>query len=166
MSAGSLDRSPRPRPLWLRALTRRDVLSGLMFIAFAALGLWLSRNYPVGTAVRMGTGYVPRLLCWILLLLGGVILIMGLRAADAEDAGPPLRWRPLVLIPAALVAFALTIERLGIVIAGLLLIGIGALGGRELRPLEVAAAAAALVFFTWAIFIWALGLTIPVWPER
>ena len=166
MSTGSLDRSPAPRPLWRRALTRKDVLSGLMFIAFALLGLWLSRNYPVGTAVRMGTGYVPRLLCWILLLLGGVILIMGLRAADAEDAPPPLRWRPLVLIPTALVAFALTIERLGIVIAGLLLIGIGALGGREMRPLEVAAAAAVLVFFTWAIFIWALGLPIPVWPER
>jgi putative tricarboxylic transport membrane protein len=165
MSTGSLDRSPAPRPLCRRALTRKDVLSGLMFIAFALLGLWLSRNYPVGTAVRMGTGYVPRLLCWILLLLGGVILIMGLRAADAEDAPPPLRWRPLVLIPTALVAFALTIERLGIVIAGLLLIGIGALGGREMRPLEVAAAAAVLVFFTWAIFIWALGLPIPVWPE-
>jgi len=166
MSAGSFDRSPEPRPAWLRALTRKDVLSGLMFIAFALLGLWLSRNYPVGTAVRMGTGYVPRLLCWILLLLGGAILIMGLRAADTEDAQPLLRWRPLVLIPAALVAFALTIERLGIVIAGLLLIGIGALGGRGMRPLEVVAAAVALVFFTWAIFIWALGLTIPVWPER
>jgi len=22
-----------------------------------------------------------------------------------------------------------------------------------------------LVFFTWAIFVWALGLTFPVWPE-
>jgi putative tricarboxylic transport membrane protein len=165
MSAGGSDRSPAPRPLWLRALTRQDVLSGLMFIAFAVLGLWLSRNYPVGTAVRMGTGYVPRLLCWTLLLLGGVILIMGLRAGDAENALPPLRWRPLVLIPIALVVFALTIERLGIVIAGLLLIGIGALGGREMRPLEVVVAAAGLVFFTWAIFIWALGLTIPVWPE-
>ena len=165
MTTGDVQHSPEPRPFWLRALARKDVLAGLMFIGFAALGLWLSRNYPVGTAVRMGTGYVPRLLCWILLLLGAVVLVMGLRAADAEDGPPALRWRPIVLIPAALTAFALTIERFGIVIAGLLLIGIGALGGRDMRPLEVAAAAAALVFFTWAIFIWALGLPIPVWPE-
>jgi putative tricarboxylic transport membrane protein len=165
MSAGDVQGSPAPRPFWLRALTRQDVLAGLMFIGFAALGLWLSRNYPIGTAVRMGTGYVPRLLCWILLLLGAVILVIGLRAADAEEGLPGLRWRPIVLIPAALVAFALTIERLGIVIAGLLLIGIGALGGRDLRVLEVVLAAAALVFFTWAIFVWALGLPIPVWPE-
>jgi hypothetical protein len=165
MSAGDVQGSPAPRPFWLRALTRQDVLAGLMFIGFAALGLWLSRNYPIGTAVRMGTGYVPRLLCWILLLLGAVILVIGLRAADAEEGSPGLRWRPIVLIPAALVAFALTIERLGIVIAGLLLIGIGALGGRDLRVLEVVLAAAALVCFTWAIFVWALGLPIPVWPE-
>ena len=166
MTSESVQQSPPPQPLWWRVLVRKDVLAGLMFIAFAVLGLWLSRNYPIGTAVRMGTGYVPRLLCWILLLLGVVIVIMGLRAADAEDGQPAPRWRPIVLIPAALVAFALSIERVGIVIAGLLLIGIGALGGREMRLFEVVVAAAALVFFTCAIFIWALGLPIPVWPER
>ena len=48
-------------------LARADVLSGLLFIAIAAFGLWASRNYPVGTALRMGTGYMPRLLCWVLL---------------------------------------------------------------------------------------------------
>jgi putative tricarboxylic transport membrane protein len=164
MTSGNVQQSGAPRPLWWRVLTRKDVLAGLMFIAFAVLGLWLSRNYPIGTAVRMGTGYVPRLLCWILLLLGAVVLVMGLRAADAEDGPPASGWRPIVLIPAALVVFALSIERLGIVVAGLLLIGIGALAGREFRPLEVVAAAVTLVFFTWLIFIWALGLTIPVWP--
>jgi putative tricarboxylic transport membrane protein len=166
MTTESAQRPGDPRPFWLRALVRKDVLAGLMFIGFAVLGLWLSRNYPIGTAVRMGTGYVPRLLCWILFMLGVVVLIMGLRAADDEDGQPAPRWRPIVLIPAALVAFALAIERLGIVIAGLMLIGIGALGGRDMRLPEVVAAAAALVFFTWAIFIWALGLPIPVWPER
>ena len=35
-------------------LARADVLSGLLFIAIAAFGLWASRNYPVGTALRMG----------------------------------------------------------------------------------------------------------------
>ena len=50
-------------PFW-QLLARKDVLSGLLFVGVAALGLWLSRNYPIGTALRMGTGYVPRLLCW------------------------------------------------------------------------------------------------------
>ena len=43
--------------------------------------------------------------------------------------------------------------------------GIGALATRSLRPLEIALAALALIALSWAIFIFGLGLTIPVWPE-
>jgi hypothetical protein len=70
----------------LQIFARRDVLAGLMFIGVALFGLWLSRDYPIGTALRMGTGYVPRLLCWILLGLGTVVLVQGLRAALASEA--------------------------------------------------------------------------------
>jgi hypothetical protein len=70
----------------LQVLARTDVLAGLLFVGLALLGLWLSRDYPIGTALRMGTGYVPRLLCWILFGLGAVILVQGLRAALASEA--------------------------------------------------------------------------------
>ncbi len=83
------DGHPQAAPPPLRAaawrmLARKDVLAGLLFIAVAAFGLWLSRDYPIGTALRMGTGYVPRLLCWILLGLGAVVFLQGLREAQAE----------------------------------------------------------------------------------
>ena len=58
-----------------------------MFIAVAALGLWLSRDYPIGTALRMSTGYVPRLLCWMLMGLGAVVLVQGLREGPIRRAG-------------------------------------------------------------------------------
>jgi hypothetical protein len=64
-------------------LARKNVLAGLLFCAVALIGLFLSRDYPIGTAVRMGTGYVPRLLCWILLGLGILVLAQGLREVDA-----------------------------------------------------------------------------------
>ena len=168
MSAGSLDRSPKPQPLWLRALTRRDVLSGLMFIAFAVLGLWLSRHYPVGTAVRMGTGYVPRLLCWILLGLGALVLIQGLRQAriarePADDAA--WGWRALACVTLSLVAFGLAIEPLGLVLSIVLLCGIAAFAAPGLRPLETVIAALVLIALSWGIFIAGLGLTLRVWPE-
>ncbi|HEX2725190.1 MAG TPA: tripartite tricarboxylate transporter TctB family protein [Beijerinckiaceae bacterium] len=151
---------------FLGLLARKDVLAGLMFMAIAILGLWISRNYPIGTALRMSTGYVPRLLCWVLLLLGGVITVSGIRSAEGErEPAQDLRWRPLILIPAALVAFGLSIERLGIIAAGALLIGINSLASRDLRPVEIVPAAIVLIFATWAIFVWGLGLTIPVWPE-
>jgi putative tricarboxylic transport membrane protein len=157
--------SHRTQAVARQALRRKDVLAGLMFMAIAALGLWASRNYPIGTAVRMGTGYVPRLLCWILLGLGGIVLLRGLRAnAGALEPGPSV-WRALILIPAAILAFAFAIGPLGVVGAIVLMVLIGALAGPESRPLEVAAVAVALVVMTLAIFVWGIGLPIPVWPD-
>jgi hypothetical protein len=148
-------------------LTRKDVLAGLMFIAVAAFGLWASHNYRVGTATAMNTGYVPRLLCWILLGLGVVIMAQGLRATDERSAFAGARhWRALVFVPASLLVFAYAIDSLGVVIATLLLVGVGSLAGRDLRPLEVAVAALVLALLTVVIFIWGLSLPIPVWPER
>jgi hypothetical protein len=152
----------------LHLLARKDVLSGLLFVAVALFGLWLSRDYPIGTALRMGTGYVPRLLCWILLGLGIVILVMGLREGQDErrvDFSDRSGWRPVIFVTASLVIFGLGLERLGLVISILLLIAVGAVAARGLRPLETLAAAAVLIVLSWAIFILGLGLTIPVWPE-
>src|SRR5262245_27257042 len=162
MTVEKQDKLARP-PHW-HLLLRKDVLAGLLFGAVAVLGLYLSRNYPMGTALRMGTGYVPRLLCWLLLALGIIVFLQGLRAGAAElDTAGGQRWRAFVMVPASLVAFALTIERLGIVIATLLLVGIGSLAGRDLRPLELLVAAAVLLAITLGIFVWGLALPIPVW---
>ena len=152
----------------LRILARKNVRAGLMFIGVAALGLWLSRDYHVGTALRMGTGYVPRLLCWMLLALGAAILAQGLREADPAPTprqSALARLWPIVVVTGSLVAFALTIEQLGLVLSILLLIGIGALAARGIKPWEALAAAVGLIALTWAIFILGLGVTIPVWPD-
>ena len=81
-----------------------------------------------------------------------------------DSGDEPVRWRPLILVPAALVVFALTLESLGFFIAGSLLVIIGGLASSESRVLEVVVAAALLVVSVWAIFIVGLGLTFPVWP--
>ena len=146
-------------------LARADVLSGLLFIAIAAFGLWASRNYPVGTALRMGTGYMPRLLCWLLLGLGVIVLVQGLRQKTEPLQSSAQAWRAMLSVTLSLVAFGLSIERLGLVLAILLLTGIGALATRALRPVETAVAALALIVLSWSIFIFGLGLTIPVWPD-
>jgi hypothetical protein len=150
---------------WWRIAQRKDVLAGLLFMAVALVGLWVSRDYPVGTALRMSTGYVPRLLCWLLLGLGAIVAISGVRLGEGGSAGWSGLPRATLLVPAALVAFALTIERFGLVVASGLLLGIGSLAVRDLRPVEALATGVGLVIATWAIFVKALSLTIRVWPE-
>jgi putative tricarboxylic transport membrane protein len=149
-------------------LRRKDVLAGLLFVAVALIGLYVSRNYPIGTAVRMGTGYVPRLLCWLLLGLGAWVLVQGFFETQSERAASlsaTAAWRPMVFVTASLVIFGLSIERLGLVLSILLLIIVGAAGARGLRPFETVAAAVVLILLSWGIFIVGLGLAIPVWPD-
>jgi putative tricarboxylic transport membrane protein len=152
----------------LRLITHKHVLSGLMFLGVAIFGLIVSRDYPIGTTLRMGTGYVPRLLCWILLGLGLLVLFQGVRAARTSAQGDTLEgwgWRPLIFVTASLVIFGLALEPLGLVISILLVTGVGALASPMLRPVETVAAALVLIALSWGIFIFGLGLTIPVWPE-
>jgi hypothetical protein len=158
---------PKGRLRWWTTLQRKDVLSGLLFMGLAVCGLWISRHYPIGTASRMGTGYMPRLLLWALLGLGGAILVSGLRKSDRlpepDDSGGAA-WRPVVFVTLSLVIFGLALERLGLVLSIVLLTGIGAVAGRRLRPLETAVATLVLIVLCWLIFIVGLSLTIPVWP--
>jgi hypothetical protein len=144
-----------------------------MFIVIAAIGLWTSRNYPVGTALRMSTGYVPRLLCWLLMGLGAIVLVQGLLEAPAPEPryepapqdGVIAQLRPVVLVTVGLIAFGLTLEPFGLVLAIFVLVVIASFATRELKMWETLAAAAGLTVLTWAIFILGLGLPIQMWPD-
>ena len=146
-------------------LTRKDVLAGLLFMAVAVLGLWISRDYPIGTALRMSTGYVPRLLCWLLLGLGAAIFFQGWRAPTTASGAPESAWRAVIAVTVGMVVFALSLERLGLVVAIALLTGISALAARGQRPVETALTALALAVLSWVVFVFGLGLTLPVWPD-
>ena len=101
----------------------------------------------------------------ILLGLGALVVAQGLRAAAAELEPGRLSWQALVLVPASLLTFAFLIGPGGVIVATVVLVAVGGLANRESRWLEVAAAAALLVLLTLAIFVWGVGLPIPVWPE-
>jgi putative tricarboxylic transport membrane protein len=147
----------------VRVRNQQDLLAGALFLAIAFGALWVSWDYPLGTAVRMSSGYVPRLLCILLAVIGLYVFV---RAFAVE--GPPVstvRLRPLALITLAVAVFAYAIPLLGVVIASFLLTFIGGYASPRVRFVEMLAVAAALSFVTVAIFVWGIGLPIPVWPE-
>jgi hypothetical protein len=140
----------------------RELLAGLMFVAWGIAGLWFGTDLPRGTALRMGPGYMPVLLCWGLVLLGGTIAIRGALRVGATLTAWHLR--PLVLVLAAILAFALLIEPAGLAIATLAIVLLGAAGGLEFRPIEALALALAIAAGTVLLFVYGLRLPMPVWP--
>lgn len=85
----------------------KDFLSGLMFIVFGLVALHFGQKLALGTPVRMGPGFVPRMLSFILLSLGSVIVLVAL-FATAEKHEKERWWIPLAGISVAFLAFALT----------------------------------------------------------
>jgi Tripartite tricarboxylate transporter TctB family len=139
-----------------------DVLTGLMFVGFGALGLWAGRDLTFGTAASMGSGYLPTVVCWLLILAGLCIGGIGLLRARETISVPKLR--PLLVILAAIIGFAFGAEYLGFAAASIWLLAIGSIADRESKWREVLFLTAGLTAFGALVFIYALGVQIPVWP--
>jgi hypothetical protein len=77
-----------------------------MFIDFGMVALYFGQKLALGTPVRMGPGYVPRMLSFILLSLGAVIMLTTLyRTADRRER--ERYWMPVAGLTVAVFAFSL-----------------------------------------------------------
>lgn len=140
----------------------RDFCAGLIFLFFGALAAYIARDYPMGSAVRMGPGYFPYLLGILLALLGVVICIKSLLIHGERIESANLR--ALLLVLGAVGVFAGTIENAGIVIATALLVGVGAAASPESRLHEVAILIVFLLALAVGVFTYALGLPFKIFP--
>ncbi|MCC7273321.1 MAG: tripartite tricarboxylate transporter TctB family protein [Alphaproteobacteria bacterium] len=142
-------------------LVRKDVWAGLLLAAFGVAGLALGADLPLGSAGRMGPGYFPRGLSFVLIVFGAIVALRAL--APGSEAVERMRLRPLLGIVAGGVAFAWLIDEGGILLASVAAIAGGGLADRESRWGEVAVLAVISAGFCAAVFVWALRLPIPLW---
>src|SRR5215510_9376444 len=141
----------------------KDFWAGLIFVALGAGFVALALQYRLGDLPRIGPGLFPTLIGSLLVALG---LIVAGRALVLE--GPAIERiqpRPLLISLAAIVLFALALQWLGIVAAIAALVLVGAYASRDVRILQVLALAVFLIVFSVAIFVWLLGLPLPLWPS-
>ncbi len=147
-----------------------DVLVGIFLMAVAVFGLFASWHLRPGSISAMGPGYVPRLVLFLQLSLGLAIALQGFVISGEPLEGWSLR--PIVWILVAIAFFAAALEPLGLIVAtiGLILLASFAhrgSGSAERRPrlIEVVLSMLVLTTFCVVVFVYLLGLTIPVWPH-
>ena len=134
----------------------KDYLAGLLFTAFGIGTLWIGVELALGTAVRMGPGYVPRMLAFILVALGGIISLQAVMARpEAPEKGD---WRPFVLVHASVLAFAFAFDFAGLIPAIIATLLVAAAGGRDQRWIQTIISVVFLVILCVAVFKYALGL--------
>ena len=139
-----------------------DLMTAALFSGFGALGLWSTWDLDAGTAAQMGAAYLPRVVCGLLIAVGVVVGLIGLRqpALRLERA----QLRPLAVILLAIVAFAYAAAHLGFVVASLVLIVGSALAERGGLRWQTLWLALGLTAFGALVFIYGLGVQIRLWP--
>lgn len=144
--------------------SKKDFNAGLMFIAFGAVFAFVARNYPMGTAVRMGPAYFPMILGWMLMGLGLIVFLQSFKVI--EEPPKPMDARAVWWILGSVVAFALLVGPLeaGLVPACVTIVIMSAYGGREFRWRDAISSAVILSGASVAIFYYGLGLPFRLFP--
>ena len=146
----------------MRIRSPKDFWSGLFFLATALGFIGLARSYNLGDMHRMGPALFPIIIGTLLAGLG--LLIAGRAFVIDGPPVPAFHFRPILISLLAMVLFGVALQWLGLVAAIAVLVFVGSLASTESRMLPTAALAAALIVFSVGVFVYLLGLPIPLWP--
>ena len=138
----------------------KDFLTGLIFIAFGLAFLLIAQHYPLGSARRMGPAYFPTILSIVLVLIG---VATGIRSFIGQG-GPVGKsaMRGMLLIAAGTVAFGVLVRDAGLVPAVIVLVLVSAYASVHFTWRAASLVGVGLAIFCAAIFVYGLGLPIPV----
>lgn len=140
----------------------QDVIGGaLMSLIGVAVALYAQR-YDMGSLTRMGPGYFPVALGW---LLGALGLGIAVPAWRRQGGLPSVQWRTAALVLGCIGFFAVALPVAGLVpaAAGTVLLSTLADRGATLRFRLLLSAF--LTLLTLLIFHVGLGMILPLWPS-
>ena len=139
----------------------KDFLSGLLFIGFGLAALYFGRHLAMGTAVRMGPGFVPHMLAFIMIGLGLIISVVAAVTNNGEKTEAP-KWKPITLVTIGIFVFAALFERTGMFPALVALILIASAGGEEFKLTEVLGNIVVLTILCILVFKVGLSMNISI----
>src|SRR5712671_3601786 len=145
----------------MRIRSPKDFWAGLIFIAIGGGFVLLALQYRLGDMHRMGPAMFPTLVGALLAVLGAIIALRSF-AFEGEPV-PRFYLRPIGVSLLAIVLFGVALQWLGLIAAVAVLVLVGAYAARDVRPLENLALAAVMIAFSVGVFVWLLGLPLPLW---
>jgi putative tricarboxylic transport membrane protein len=148
----------------LKIKNPEDFWAGVLFIGFGVLAIVISRDFPMGTAMRMGPGYFPTALGGIMALLGVIITLLSFRTTGEKIK--PFAWRAMILLGLAFTIIGWGIDHIGFVPSMFGMIICSALAGKEFKLVEVLIMSVVLIVGSIALFIYGLELPFPLFWWR
>jgi hypothetical protein len=144
---------------------RRDVIAGVFLVVVGAGFAVAAQRYPFGTLGRFGAGFFP---FWLGVVLAGLGVLLALSSLFGEGGGEPgfatIDLRSFAAVIGGVVLFGLILTKLGLLLSIAVLTLVSSLGSREFRWASTLGAAVLLAAGCCAVFVYGLGLTVPVLP--
>ena len=147
--------------------SRGQLAVGAGVVVVGALILVGASDLPTaGGYAQVGPGVVPRIVGWLIVLLGVLLLreawTTGFIGVDEEaEARLPVDWPAFAWVTAGIIGYGVLIEHAGFILASTLLFVLVARGFASRRWLLNVVTGVVLAAFVYAIFNYGLGLTLP-----
>jgi uncharacterized membrane protein len=142
----------------------RDIIGGGVMLAFGLFcAIYAQEHYKLGTATRMGPGWFPMYLGYLLAILGAVIMIPAFfRKGEAIE----MQYKATFLLTLGVFVFAASIKTIGLVPAILLQMCVTVAADDKLGVKGTAILAGCTALVTYLIFEVGLGLNLApfIWP--
>lgn len=140
----------------------RDVVGGLAMMALGVFVGWYTYSeYEIGQLNRMGPGFFP---VW----LGGILAVLGffiaLPAFFRKGRALSVDIKTLVFVTASIVVFASLLKVLGILITTFIAVMISSMAKGGVSWKARVLVALGISATTWLVFIFGLGMILPVFP--
>lgn len=139
----------------------KDFFTGIVYLVVGVAGILIGRDYSFGSAGRMGPGYFPAVISWVLVLFAAISILRSFQV-DGEPIGR-LAWKSMALIIGSIVAFGLLLPVAGFIIAMVAMILLAASASEKFR-FDWVATLGLVVFVSLCalVFIWGLGVPMPL----
>jgi hypothetical protein len=144
---------------------QKDLATGAMYVVFGVAVAFVSTGYGTGSAMRMGPGYFP---FWLGVILAGLGVILILQAAfrPPEETQKLTGWdlRVVSVVLVSVLLFGLLLRPLGLPLTVAVLTVTSSFANRESSWTTTALTAIGLAALGVLVFVYGLGLPMPLWP--
>lgn len=138
----------------------KDLWAGLIYVFFGSIAIVVGRDYPLGTAFKMGPAYFPNILGALLMVIGAISIVRSFVLPTSSIGA--FSFKGLALVSISIFIFGFLVRRAGLAIALPLLVVISAYASAKFRWGPVLLIAIGLTVFCTLVFVKGLGIPLPV----